>query len=85
MYYEIESGKGCLARDTAILNVYNLPKALPEINNLQYEIFPSETKLKDGVFLAGDVLLNGSLNAAIIAGEKAALGVIEDIEKTITL
>jgi hypothetical protein len=30
-------------------------------------------------------LLNGSLNAAIIAGEKAAMGVIEDIEKTITL
>ena len=58
---------------------------MPEINNLQYEIFPSETKLKDGVFLAGDVLLNGSLNAAIIAGEKAAMGVIEDIEKTITL
>ena len=27
VYYEITSGKGCFARDTAILNVYNLPKA----------------------------------------------------------
>ena len=82
---KIELKKECKIENARFLKLYNIPKALPEINNLQYEIFPSETKLKDGVFLAGDVLLNGSLNAAIIAGEKAALGVIEDIEKTITL
>jgi hypothetical protein len=55
---------------------------LPHLNNLQYDVSPSETKVKDGVFLAGDVLLNGSLNAAILAGEKAAMGVLEAIEKT---
>ena len=82
---KIELKKECKIENARFLKLYNIPKALPEINNLQYEIFPSETKLKDGVFLAGDVLLNGSLNAAIIAGEKAAMGVIEDIEKTITL
>ena len=82
---KIELKKECKIEDASFLKLYNIPKALPDIKNLQYEIFPSETKLKDGVFLAGDVLLNGSLSAAIIAGEKAAMGVIEDIEKTITL
>jgi len=57
---------------------------LPKLSNLQYDISPSETKLKDGIFLAGDVLLNGSLNAAILAGEKAAMGVLEAIKKNVT-
>ena len=42
---------------------------------------PSETRLTTNIFLAGDVQLNGSLNAAMIAGERAALGVIESISK----
>lgn len=50
---------------------------------MQYELSPSETKLKDGIYLAGDVLLNGSLNAAILAGENAAKGVLEAINKTV--
>jgi hypothetical protein len=49
------------------------------LNNLQYEVAPSETQLTGGVFLAGDTQLNGSLNAAMIAGERAALGVLEKI------
>jgi hypothetical protein len=67
----------------SILQLYNIPKALPKLNNLQYDITPSETKLKDGIFLAGDVLLNGSLNAAILAGEKAALGVLESAKNSV--
>ena len=81
---KVELKKECKIEDARFLKLYNIPKALPDINNLQYEIFPTETKLKDGVFLAGDILLNGSLNAAIIAGEKAAMGVIDAMEKTIT-
>jgi hypothetical protein len=57
---------------------------LPKLSNLQYDISPSETKLKDGIFLAGDVLLNGSLNAAILAGEKAAMGVLDAVKKNLT-
>ena len=40
---------------------------------------PSETQLLPGIYLAGDEQLNGSLNAAMIAGEKAALAIIESI------
>ena len=52
---------------------------MPNLNNLEYEISPTETKLKEGIYLAGDVLLNASLNAAIISGERAALAVINAI------
>ena len=50
-------------------------KALPILMNLQYKISSIETKLKFAIFLAGDQLLNGSLNAAMIALEMAAMGV----------
>ena len=71
----------CKIENISFLKLYNLPKALPHLNNLQYDLAPSETKLKDGIFLAGDLLLNGSLNAAMIAGEKAAYGILETLEK----
>ena len=58
---------------------YTIPKALPELMDLRYEMSPSETPLRGGLFLAGDTQLNGSLNAAMISGERAALGVIETI------
>ena len=77
-----ELKKECKIESVGFLKLYSVPKALPQLNNLQYDVSPSETKVKDGVFLAGDVLLNGSLNAAILAGEKAAMGVLEAIEKT---
>ncbi|MFO8147123.1 MAG: NAD(P)/FAD-dependent oxidoreductase [Bacteroidota bacterium] len=59
---------------------YFIPKALPELNGIQYELLPSETRLSKGVFLAGDTLLNGSLNAAMISGERAALSIIQSLE-----
>jgi protoporphyrinogen oxidase len=77
-----ELKKECKIESVGFLKLYSIPKALPHLNNLQYDVSPSETKVKDGVFLAGDVLLNGSLNAAILAGENAAMGVLEAIEKT---
>ena len=66
------------------IKLYKISNALPKLNNLQYEMLPSETRLTTNVFLAGDVQLNGSLNAAMISGERAALGVIETIANTIS-
>lgn len=60
---------------------YKIPMALPKLSNIQYEKLPSETRLTNSIFLAGDTQLNGSLNAAMISGEKAALGVINTILK----
>jgi len=70
----------CSIKDAKFLKRYQIKKALPKLNNLQYEISHTETKLTSNIFLAGDQLLNGSLNAAMIAGEKAAKGVITTLE-----
>ena len=73
----------CNIKEASFLKTYNIPKALPDLSNLQYDLTPSETKLTDRIFLAGDVLLNASLNAAMLSGEKAALGVLEALDKSI--
>ena len=74
-----ELEKFCTIKDLTFLKIFHIKKALPILNNLQYELTPSETKLKEGIYLAGDILLNGSLNAAMISGERAALAVINDM------
>ena len=70
----------CGITEVTFLKRYQIKKALPMLTNLQYEISSTETKLKSSIFLAGDQLLNGSLNAAMIAGERAAMGVIQTLE-----
>jgi protoporphyrinogen oxidase len=60
-----------------LIKHYDIPMALPKLEDLKYSVLPSETRLRTNLFLAGDTVLNGSLNAAIISGESAALGVIE--------
>lgn len=70
----------CKIEGLHFLKRFQIKKALPKLTNLQYEISSTETKLKSTLFLAGDQLLNGSLNAAMIAGERAALGVIQTLE-----
>jgi protoporphyrinogen oxidase len=70
----------CNITETTFLKRYQIKKALPKLTNLQYEISSTETKLKSTIFLAGDQLLNGSLNAAMISGERAAMGVIQTLE-----
>lgn len=70
----------CQINDVTFLKRFKIKKALPKISNLQYSISSTETKLTSTIFLAGDQLLNGSLNAAMISGEQAAKGVVETIE-----
>ena len=80
---ETELKTECNIDRLTFLKMYKIPKALPHLNNLQYNVFPSESKLTDSVFLAGDVQANGSLNAAILTGESAAMGIIEAIDKSL--
>ncbi|MGH1383676.1 FAD-dependent oxidoreductase [Kordia sp.] len=67
----------CGITNCTFLKQYTIPKALPNLQQLQYTMSPSETRLTTQTFLAGDIQLNGSLNAAMLAGEASALGVIE--------
>ena len=69
----------CGIETTRFIKQYSIKKALPELDNLLYEMKPSETKLTANIFLAGDTQLNSSLNGAMISGERAAMGVLEAI------
>ncbi|MEM9077615.1 MAG: FAD-dependent oxidoreductase [Bacteroidota bacterium] len=64
------------------LKRYSVRKALPHLENIQNFISPEETRLTSRTFLAGDTLLNGSLNGAMQAGELAAMGVINLLEES---
>lgn len=55
---------------------YLIRQALPQIQDLQMTTKPSESQVMDKVFVAGDHLLNGSLNAAMESGRLAALGLL---------
>lgn len=70
----------CGVDSLTFIKHYSIIKALPKLNGLRYEMLPSETRLTTGVFLAGDTHLNGSLNAAMISGERAALNLLQTLE-----
>ena len=74
--------KYCGITTERYLKLYRIKRALPKLTDIRYNLMPSETRLTESTFLAGDYLLNGSLDAAMISGEMAAKGVLEAIEKT---
>lgn len=51
---------------------YRIDQALPDIQNLKMTLQPGENQIMENVFIAGDALLNGSLNAAMESGRLAA-------------
>jgi hypothetical protein len=59
------------------LKTFYIKNALPILNDLHYDMYASETKVFENIFLAGDYLLNGSLNAAMASGRSAAFAVAE--------
>ncbi|MFK7746923.1 MAG: FAD-dependent oxidoreductase, partial [Kordia sp.] len=78
-----ELKKYCGIKNAQFLKHYYIKQALPNLEDLKYEMLPLETRLSDSIFLAGDTQLNGSLNAAMASGEKAALGIVETMSTTI--
>lgn len=62
------------------LKTYYISKALPKISDFQYSMKASNTKVQEGVYLAGDFLLNGSINAAMLSGRMAAQALFEDLK-----
>lgn len=77
---EAELKEYCAISISRHIKTYHIKHALPDIDNLQNEISPTETQIKPTIFLAGDYLLNGSLNAAMTSGERTAQGVIMSLE-----
>lgn len=73
---ELEALSGIRAEYFKHLKTYHIPKALPEIRSTRNWLPVQHTKVYDHVYLAGDHMLNGSINAAMISGRKAAEALI---------
>lgn len=54
------------------LKTYHIPYALPTQLSVKQDISEEKLKIRNGLFVAGDHLLNSSLNAAMRSGRKAA-------------
>jgi len=59
--------------DAKYLHHYRIDQALPQLDDLQYERDKTEALVTEKIAIAGDHHLNGSLNAAMVSGETAAL------------
>jgi len=66
------------ARKVNYIHQYRIKQALPDIQNLKMTVQPGENQVMDNVFIAGDALMNGSLNAAMESGRIAAKSLLEN-------
>ena len=66
-----------------LLHFFSVKQALPVMESVSYMLSATETQLKESIFLAGDQLSNGSLNAAMLNGESAAKAVVSKIEESL--
>ena len=72
---EIKKYTGCT--QVNFIHSFRINQALPDIQNLKMTTKPKEMQALDNVFLAGDHLFNGSLNAAMESGRLAAKGIVQ--------
>lgn len=54
------------------LKTYRISYALPNQQHAQLQAPDAAFKLRDGLYVCGDHLLNGSINAAMVSGRRAA-------------
>lgn len=59
------------------LKRYDIPHALPVIEDLEYSLPNTQFTLTDDIYLAGDYLLNASLDAAMRTGRLAAEAMLD--------
>ena len=64
----------------SLINHYHIKQALPDIRDVRMAPSADALQTRQGVFLAGDYLLNGSLNAAMASGEIAAMELEKNLQ-----
>ncbi|NNF19854.1 MAG: NAD(P)-binding protein [Flavobacteriaceae bacterium] len=79
---EADLSRFCGISDVKFLKHYAIRKGLPVVEDLKNRLPLSAYRLDKNTYLAGDYLLNGSLNAAMASGEGAAHALIEDCNLT---
>jgi phytoene dehydrogenase-like protein len=80
---ELEWLSGIKAEYFQFIRAYKIYHALPNLDDPKYSIPMTECKIADHVYLAGDYLLNGSINAAMTSGRTAADAVIHSYLPTL--
>ena len=66
----------CNIRTKALVKLFHIKKALPDLNQLKYEPDVDDLTIGPGVYSCGDHLANGSLNAAMASGRLVAEQII---------
>ena len=72
MKQELKKWYGEKINSWKMLKTYRIEYALPTQQSVRNEILASEIKISDSIFICGDNLLNGSINAALKTGRLAA-------------
>ena len=72
MKTELKKWYGNQVADWKILKTYRIQYALPNQEKVSNEVSNSEIKINDNLFICGDHLLNGSINAAMKSGRVVA-------------
>jgi protoporphyrinogen oxidase len=78
---ELEYLSGIKGEHFKPLKTFVINHALPQVADLKFSIPFTECKVLDHVFLAGDYLLHGSINAAMTSGRTAAEAVIHSFSE----
>lgn len=72
MKIELEQWYGKPVQDWKMIKTYRIDYALPIQDTVKNELSISELKISDTLFICGDYLLNGSINAAFKTGRLVA-------------
>lgn len=72
MKKELEQWYGKQVQDWKMIKTYRIDYALPIQDSVKNELSISEIKISDTLFICGDHLLNGSINAAFKSGRLVA-------------
>ena len=75
---ELEALTGIDANFFEHIKTYSIEKALPKLTDVKNSAPLQHVKLFDNVFLAGDQLLNGSINAAMTSGRLAVKALLSN-------
>jgi len=78
---ELSTILGLKATDLKFLKHYNIEKGLPILKEPHLQLGEAEASYNDKVYLAGDYLLGGSLNAAMISGREVVQIMLNRMER----
>ena len=71
----------CNIKTKALIKLFHIKKALPDLSQLKYEPHIEDLIISDIVYCCGDHLANGSLNAAMASGRLVAEQIIKSSKK----